>query len=218
MGPTKNSLQKAIGSGLKKEVKALLAAGADPNEQALDGFSEPMPTWMESFEPDTPFDLEILDDLIAAGANVNWRGPGKATPLMRMVIRKKEGLRRLIDAGAFVDAQDREGWTALMKACLKGNLKAARELMDAGASLEIENHQSWTAVMVAASSGQKDALRELIGRAAALDAFGSGARALADLARSRSMEECAQIVEAAGEARALRALASAAPQGGPPRI
>ena len=59
-------------------------------------------------------------------------------------------VKGLLAAGAELDAQDANGWSALMSAIEKGCVEAARELLRAGAAVDLENADGTTALMLAA--------------------------------------------------------------------
>ena len=95
---------EAAMNGNIKAVKQHLAAGTDVNEKGLFG--------------GTPLVLaesrEIIELLIAAGADVNYSPGNGITPLANAVIREdKESAKLLISSGADVNSKDREGDTPL---------------------------------------------------------------------------------------------------------
>ena len=103
-------------SGNIKAVKQHLAAGTDVNEKGLYG--------------GTPLVLtesrEIIELLIAAGADVNYSPANGITPLANAVIREdKQSAELLISSGADVNSKDREGHTPLDTANIIVTSKAA---------------------------------------------------------------------------------------------
>ncbi|HQQ11315.1 MAG TPA: ankyrin repeat domain-containing protein, partial [Synergistales bacterium] len=54
------------------------------------------------------------------------------------------GVTRLIDRGADIEAQDKEGWTPLHYACMNGRTDIARLLLDRGADIEARDMWSYT--------------------------------------------------------------------------
>ena len=87
---------------------------------------------------------------VRAGANVNARTPEGATPLMLAALWPEiAGL--LLDAGAEVNAVDRDGHSALAYAILqdvwrRDRLKTIRALIRAGADLNLRDHQGISAL------------------------------------------------------------------------
>jgi serine/threonine-protein phosphatase 6 regulatory ankyrin repeat subunit B len=56
----------------------------------------------------------------------------------------------LLKRGAEVNAQDRDGWTALMEASAKGRADVVRRLLAYGADVRIKNKNGWTALRTTA--------------------------------------------------------------------
>lgn len=61
-------------------------------------------------------------------------------------------VRRLLEAGADVNATDRDGDTALMFAALKGHAEVVRELLENGADVNFAARNGWTALKAARSA------------------------------------------------------------------
>jgi ankyrin repeat protein len=66
-----------------------------------------------------------------------------------------DGLRRLIDAGAALDARDARGYSALMLAAYQGNVEAFA-LLDAGADARRRNHAGMDARAFAVAFGRTE--------------------------------------------------------------
>lgn len=83
--------------------------------------------------------VDVVDVLIAAGADVNEEEENFSTPLIYAFYTPGVSLQivqKLVQAGADVNAQVRDyGSTALQSAAAKGNLDIVRFLLDNGASL-----------------------------------------------------------------------------------
>jgi ankyrin repeat protein len=56
----------------------------------------------------------------------------------------------LLKRGADVNAQDRDGWTALMEASAKGRAEVVRTLLAHAADAGIKNKNGWTALRTTA--------------------------------------------------------------------
>ena len=84
-------------------------------------------------------------------------------------------VRRLLTAGAEVDAANRNGGTALMFAAKAGSLPTVEALLERGADVTAEAVTGWTALTLAAAKGHSEVaarLAEAGGRVNHLDAYG----------------------------------------------
>lgn len=81
-------------------------------------------------------------------------------------------LKAAIDSGADVNAVDKDGYTALMRAAMYGRTSALRMLIDAGASVDVgcETYSEWTALMLALARGKNDCAKILIDSGANVNA------------------------------------------------
>lgn len=97
----------AAGSGSVDTVKALLRAGANPNDTGPDGWSALMAA-SESGSAD------IVDALLRSGASVNYRrvGPGDTALMLTAQAGHQSTVRALLQAGAKIEIRDKEGKTA----------------------------------------------------------------------------------------------------------
>ena len=76
----------------------------------------------------------------------------------------------LIEKGADVNAADKYGNTALMKACVKGRTDIAEFLIEKGADIDTKGEFGYTALMKACVKGHTDVTRFLIERDADINA------------------------------------------------
>lgn len=72
----------------------------------------------------------------------------------------------LAKSGAQLDAEDRDGWTALMWASWSGLPKITGKLLDLGASTKVADHQGNTALMLAAQRGNVEVVKALLAKGA----------------------------------------------------
>jgi ankyrin repeat protein len=94
-------------------------------------------------------------------AKLDGHGP---TPLMWAIVGGHTGVVRwLVDRGAAIDVEDREGRTALWCACFYDRSPVARLLLERGADTTIADKSCWTPLMVASDRGHLEVVRLLLG-------------------------------------------------------
>lgn len=82
----------------------------------------------------------------------------------------KEKVQSLLSQGANVNARDKDGNTALMKAALiSEDLEIVKLLLDKGAKVNAQNNEGDTALIYAAESKEADILQALLGKGAAIN-------------------------------------------------
>lgn len=111
-------------------------------------------------------------------------------------------LRRLLGAGADVNARDERGQTALMIAAHRGQPDVVRELLGAGAALNHAAKYGLTAVMGAVIDGHAEIVQLLVEAGADLAIRGSGAPGFAgmtayDLAEAQDRTDLMAILRPA---------------------
>src|SRR5690606_15374248 len=132
-------LQWAMLQQSRTGFEALLAAGADPARGDDDG----MTAVHLAAQADTPYWLETL---LAGGASPDTPNTvTRATPLMAALMTERgANAQRLLDAGAQVDAADRQHNTALHVAAKINQMDWVLKLLEAGASPGAVNGQGVT--------------------------------------------------------------------------
>lgn len=147
------------------EVRALLAAGADPNARAADG-STPM-LYAAHFG-----DADSVHALLAAKGDPNLTNRYGVGPMHEAALRADAGLlRTLLDAGAAVDLALPEGETPLMLASRTSGVDAVRLLIARGAKVNVaERWQGETPLMYAAAHDRGEVAAALIAAGANVDA------------------------------------------------
>ena len=98
--------------------------------------------------------LNVVQNLINNGADVNWMDENKWSPLMAASTRGYvEVVDYLLDKGADVNAKDQTEWTPLMLAAKDGYLPVVKSLLDKGADVNAKNVTGKTAINYAAKNG-----------------------------------------------------------------
>jgi ankyrin repeat protein len=102
--------------------------------------------------------------LIDCGARINQRDRGGDTPLMIAAGRPGayKVLKRLIQLGAAMDAQNSSGLTALMTSIYRETIDATNLLLEHGADISLNASNGQSALHVAAKLGAREALKKLI--------------------------------------------------------
>jgi ankyrin repeat protein len=108
---------------------------------------------------------ELVNLLIAAGADVNGRGSdGVATPplLAAANLHRADLVKQLLEAGADVDGAMRNGGTALHFAALSDDPESVIVLLAAGANPDALDHEGNTPLAVALADGSSAAAVPLL--------------------------------------------------------
>lgn len=118
-------IQNAAGAGQLDEVQALLAAGTDPNQPNLFGW-----TALHNAAAKNPANAaEIVEALVAAGANPNAKTFDGYTPLHTAAsLNRTQIAKALVEAGADPQAKAPNGVTPLDLAQKQGALETAKYL------------------------------------------------------------------------------------------
>lgn len=112
-------------------------------------------------------DSEGALDLIEKGANVNVKGKGGYTALIKAASKGNvEVVEKLIETGADVDAKTHQGYTALMCTVSK---EVVEKLVNAGADLNLRDNRGETALIKYAYERGGESVKILINAGADLD-------------------------------------------------
>lgn len=114
----------------------LLSRGADPNATDRNGHA-PL------YDVAASYWFDVLETLIRAGADVNFRAPDGSTPrhqAARNTGAEARAIHTLVQHGAKLDAQDNQGFTPPHAALERTMANAARTLLDLGADPTIRDH------------------------------------------------------------------------------
>ncbi len=140
--------------------------------------------------------LEIVDVLLQAGANVGATDKRGRTPLMSAIqSRNPDVVKALIKGGADVNARDEVQCTALFRAAGPfGDAAIVGALLQSGAEVNLSDKNGMTPLMWAVRFGDAGRVQELITAGADVGARDARGLSAMDYARNRSDENAVQIV------------------------
>lgn len=152
------ALMKAALLGSPADLKVLLTAGADPNVANGEGSTALM--WAATRG------IDSVELLLKSGAHPNGRDAQGFTALMLAAGHSgsPDVMRRLISAGADVNAVTSHPWAALRGAVRAGDLLKVRLLLDAGASLLVSRQNSNRMLFSAVTQDDTPMLQFLLDR------------------------------------------------------
>jgi ankyrin repeat protein len=79
-------------------------------------------------------------------------------------------VRRLLRAGADVNARNNNGWMPLHEACRKGHVHVVIELLEHGTHIDVKGSGGWTPLHLACRNGHVAVVNELLSRGANIEA------------------------------------------------
>lgn len=188
-------LMAGVNSGSVNIVKALLDKGASVKATGPDGWT----TLMYVAGRDA---ADIADLLIKKGANVNESsGSDGSTPLIVAASRRLSTLlKKLTEHGAKVNAQRKDGKTALILAAedteehLPADLACVRVLLDAGGDPNIADGQGWTPLMYVAKYGNAAVAQVLMDRDAKVGAMNNKGQTALSIATQAGRFDVAEVL------------------------
>lgn len=120
----------------------------------------PEDTWVQAI---TKRDVRAVENLVAAGADVNRANRDGQTALMLAAAERKRSLMQLLlDRGAHVDARNNRGGTALMYSATAGDLEGVKLMLARGANVNARAANGWTALTLAAARGFPEVVAVLL--------------------------------------------------------
>lgn len=184
-------------------VRILLQAGASVT--AADAKGQTALLHLPFLPGDSPG--AVFKELIAAGANVNAADAAGQTVLISIVQRRFPELTRLaLEAGATVNAKDRNGKNALFYALSDYSgivVEIVRALIAAGANVNDADPNGHTPLMLAAHKQSMDAVRMLLAAGAEINAKDKGGQtALLLAAMGHDYKDTTEVVRALLAAKA----------------
>lgn len=158
--PRPDSLSTVASRGRYKDVRRMLAAGADPNERMRNARTPIMSAAGQG-------QADVVKALIDAGADVNARdGDGDSALHDTALQGRSELASLLVRAGADVNAANNKGETALILAAKRGFADYVRTLLALGADLNPRDNNGKTALDYAEEEERPDVIRALTGAGA----------------------------------------------------
>jgi serine/threonine protein kinase len=153
--PKQDTLSIAASRGRYKDVKRMLAEGANPNELVTNARTPIMSASGQGYS-------DVVKALIEHGADVNAKDGDGDTPLHDAAVQGRTELARLLlEARADVNTVNNAGETALMIASRKGFVDFVKTLMAAGSDLNLKDNKGKTALEYAEEEGRADVIKTL---------------------------------------------------------
>jgi ankyrin repeat protein len=112
-------------------------------------------------------------------------------------------LRRLLDAGAEIDAADARGYSALMFATYFGHVEAFEYLLEHGADPDSADRAGNSVLMAAAFKGDLSLVKRLVSAGAKLDARNAAGQNALNFAEQFGRDQVAQFLAGLGVALPL---------------
>ncbi len=190
-GPYGNCVTCAVVGRHEELALALLAKGASPNEQRVDGA-----TALSLAAADGQGRLVLR--LLAMKVNPNQQDRDGATPLIWAARRNQSAMvEALIASGAKVDLADSHGRTPLMYASMNGFPAVVSTLLQHRAKPELRDQGKATALLLAARySGDQRVIRALLNAGASAADVDASGKCGWKLASSRRYDEAAAMLRA----------------------
>ena len=151
-------------------VRSLIDSGEDVNAMSQDLIGNQYWKLTPLIRASISGNLEIMQMLINAGADVNGIDEWGDTPLMAAAaFGHVEAAKLLISSGANLDAKKPDETTALMIAARRGNYEVLKTLITAGADPNIGLGTGDTALSLAAGAGNVVMVKLLLANGASVD-------------------------------------------------
>ncbi len=148
-------LVQAAYEGDHSKVKQLLNQGVTPNAVDDNGYPALIYACAYGYEG-------IAQMLIDEGASIN-KIYNDVTPLFAAVRNNNtKTIGMLLDAGAYINAKDKNGYTPLMFAAQQGYKKSVRYLLKRGANINTETDEGHTALSIAIQNDHTDIVKILL--------------------------------------------------------
>lgn len=146
---------QAAYDGDEATVIRLLDAGANPNATDANGYSALIYASAYGYQG-------IMKKLIEKKASVTKMYNGVHPIVAAVNNDNTTSIQMLIDAGAYVNCKDAEGYTPLMFAAQEGYVKSVQYLLKKGARIDAENNLGHTALSIAVQNDHTDVVKVLL--------------------------------------------------------
>jgi cytohesin len=168
-----SQLRSAVKAGSIGDVKKAIANGANVNATGFRSYGSLVKPPLH--EAASRGHKEIVQLLIAKGANVKAKTDDGNTPLHSAVAKEHENIAELLIAkGADVNAKDNKGNTPLHLATgtgWQGGYEIAKLLISKGADVDAKDYKhNWTPLHNAAREGRRETIKILIANGADVNA------------------------------------------------
>lgn len=200
-------LLSAISHGDPALVTFLLENGSDPNVEVDDGYT----CLLSAIESDSEHAVEILAELIKAGADIHVPGTNGWTPLHMAAARgKTEHARLLIEAGAEVNRRKEidASETPLMEAAHMGHPEVVRLLLAHGADAAMRDSMMNRTALEIAREAAKGPDPEVVKQLRKMDTRIDVEAMFADM--DLPPDELAALLEAVGDVDMVQSYIDAA--------
>ena len=149
---------------------------------------------MDEIKKKDKANLNLVNDLIVLGANLDWQDEDGLTALHRCVFWNHPDIARmLIDAGADVNFQRNDGESALHECAYWNRPKIARVLIDAGADLNLrESYYGLTTLHMCAWKNHPEIARMLLDAGADKTISDNEGRLPYELAQTQELKKLLQ--------------------------
>ncbi|MGE0486320.1 MAG: ankyrin repeat domain-containing protein [Gammaproteobacteria bacterium] len=189
--PDGATLVQLVRSGDRAALAAALQAVAPAVVNGAAGGMTPL------MQASSQGDVEMVELLLAHGADPNARGSSRRTALQYAAERNHaEVARRLLDAGADIDGYDDTRLTPLVMAADRNYTELALLFLERGAAVDIVHVQGWTALIDAARHGNDELVRALLAAGADADIRLPGGQSARDLAEGNGHRGVVRLLDA----------------------
>lgn len=169
--PASTRFAVAIERGDVEAIKALLDEGNKPDTHIDYGENWITPLMKAAWDGEK----EIVEVLLAAGADVNAQAPGWGETALGQAVSRDhvEIARLLVEKGAKLESRNKQGFTPLIQAAAAGKLEMVTLLLEKKANPNAEDDVGFTPLKYAVAAGSEPVARALVAGGAKVDKPGT---------------------------------------------